>query len=65
MEFKHERGHECMIYTCQRCKFTFERTGEVETCPDCGKDGIRPATDKEIADFKKYSKEFQQASKSE
>ncbi|WP_312158802.1 hypothetical protein [Oscillibacter sp.] len=54
-----------MIYTCQRCRFTFERTGAVETCPDCGKDSIRPATDEEIADFKKYAKEFQQPSKSE
>ena len=54
-----------MIYTCQRCKFTFERTGDIGTCPDCGKDSISPATDEEIADFQRYAKEFQPVSKSE
>jgi len=54
-----------MIYTCQRCKFTFKRTGKVETCPDCGSDSIRPATDEEIADFERYVKEFQKTSQPE
>lgn len=42
-----------MIYTCDKCLFTFERVGEVTTCPGCGKETIHEATDSEKADFRK------------
>jgi len=48
-----------MIYTCNNCRFTFSRVGEVESCPDCGKTYvIREATDKEKDDYKKYRDEY-------
>ena len=40
-----------MIYTCNKCLFTFERVGEVITCPDCGKEAIREASDSEKEEF--------------
>ena len=43
-----------MIYTCNSCRFTFSRVGEVQSCPDCGKPSIREATDKEKEDYIKY-----------
>ena len=36
-----------MIYYCEICRFIFERTGEVDACPDCGKPSVREATSKE------------------
>ena len=46
-----------MIYTCNSCRFTFSRVGEVQSCPDCGKPSIREATEKEKEDYKKYREE--------
>jgi len=46
-----------MIYTCNSCRFTFSRVGEVQSCPDCGKPSIREATDKEKEDYIKYREE--------
>ncbi len=40
-----------MIYVCENCHFTFERVGNVEHCPDCGKINIRHAKEEET---KKY-----------
>ncbi len=28
-------------YLCGRCMFSFKRTGEVETCPNCGSMSVR------------------------
>ena len=40
-----------MIYTCNVCHFTFERVGEVDQCPDCGKKNIREANEAEKAEY--------------
>lgn len=45
------------VYHCTNCHFTFKSEGKVETCPDCGKPDIRPATKEEIEDFKHFSDE--------
>ncbi|MDR1321474.1 MAG: SseB family protein [Gracilibacteraceae bacterium] len=42
-----------MIYTCDKCRFIFERTGQVDSCPDCGKPSIREATPNEREEFRK------------
>ena len=42
-----------MIYTCDKCLFTFERVGALITCPDCGKETIREATDAEKEEFRR------------
>lgn len=36
-----------MVYVCEKCKFVFERQGEVTNCPDCGSGHIRPADEAE------------------
>lgn len=41
-----------MIYACDACRFLFERAGEPERCPDCGKLTIRPAVEDEIAEYR-------------
>lgn len=41
-----------MIYACDACKFLFERTGEPDRCPDCGKLNIRPAAKDEITEYR-------------
>lgn len=48
-----------MIYTCNRCLFTFRRTGKVDFCPDCGKDSIREATKKEQDEYRKNREIFE------
>ena len=45
-----------MIYACDACYFLFERTGETEQCPDCGKYRVRPANEQEIEEFKNRKK---------
>ena len=45
-------------YSCEACKFTFTRTGAVETCPDCGSTHVRGATKEEKDAFKAVQKEF-------
>lgn len=42
-----------MIYKCLRdnCGFLFSRTGEPESCPDCGSKAFRPADNKEQQEF--------------
>lgn len=42
------------VYHCENCHFTFCREGKVDSCPDCGKPNIRPATEQEIKEFKSY-----------
>ena len=41
-----------MVYTCEKCRFTFERAGEIDACPDCGKPSIRAATEQETAEYR-------------
>jgi uncharacterized Zn finger protein (UPF0148 family) len=52
-----------MIYTCNHCRFTFRRTGAVEYCPDCGKQAVREASDKEKSEYKKNQDEYEKANK--
>ncbi len=42
-----------MIYKCDNpyCGFLFERVGEVDCCPDCGHDDIRPANEEEQKEY--------------
>jgi uncharacterized Zn finger protein (UPF0148 family) len=52
-----------MIYTCDKCHFIFKRTGKVESCPDCGKEAVREATDKEKEEYKRNRDEYEQIEK--
>lgn len=40
-------------YICDACKFQFTRQVQLERCPDCGKEAVREADEKEIEKFKK------------
>jgi len=44
-----------MVYICVKCGFSFNRVGEVETCPSCDVPEIRKATDEESNEFFKNS----------
>jgi len=46
------------IYICDSCHFLFERAGEVERCPDCGKENVRPANDLEQKEYHRLRREF-------
>lgn len=50
-------------YTCNKCKYTFCAEEGCEQCPDRGKHDVRPATEQEIADFKKHREEFKDNNK--
>ena len=45
-----------MLYACDNCHHLFLRTSE-DTCPDCGKAMIRPATSEEQEEYKNREKE--------
>ena len=45
-----------MLYACDNCHYLFLKASE-ETCPDCGKAMIRPATAAEQEDYLNRSKE--------
>ena len=45
-----------MLYVCDNCHYLFLRTSE-DTCPDCGKAMIRPATSEEQEEYKNREKE--------
>jgi ssDNA-binding Zn-finger/Zn-ribbon topoisomerase 1 len=53
-----------VIYTCTKCRFTFSRAGKVEDCPDCGKQAVREATEKEKEEYKKNRAEYEAYEKS-
>ena len=46
------------VYTCTKCEFTFERAGEIDTCPDCGHMGIRLSTAEEVQEYQRNREEF-------
>lgn len=46
------------VYVCDSCHFLFERAREVDRCPDCGKENIRPANELEQAEYRKLRLEF-------
>lgn len=39
------------IYTCNACRFTFERREEPKNCPDCGKERVREASESETQEY--------------
>ena len=45
-----------MLYACDNCHYLFLRTSK-DTCPDCGKAMIRPATSEEQEEYKNREKE--------
>lgn len=45
-----------MLYACDNCHYLFLRTSE-DTCPDCGKAMIRPASSEEQEEYKNREKE--------
>ena len=45
-----------MLYACDNCHYLFLRMSE-DTCPDCGKAMIRPATSEEQEEYKNREKE--------
>lgn len=47
-----------MYYTCEKCKYTFEKKEKPEQCPDCGAEKIKAATEEEIKEYQKFRKEF-------
>jgi hypothetical protein len=47
-----------MIFTCGLCKYSFERKAKPDRCPDCGKTGVREATEGECTDYARYREEF-------
>ena len=46
------------VYYCGKCRFCFERKGEVSACEDCGSLNIRLANDAEAAEFRRNKAEF-------
>ena len=44
-----------MLYACDNCHYLFLRTSE-DTCPDCGKAMIRPASSEEQEEYKNREK---------
>jgi hypothetical protein len=49
------------VYVCNKCLFCFERAGAADSCPDCGKTGVRDATIEEIAEYERNKAERRQA----
>ncbi|MDL2218423.1 hypothetical protein LJC27_07160 [Christensenellaceae bacterium OttesenSCG-928-M15] len=49
-------------YACDNCHFVFERAGEIESCPDCGKPSIREATEEEVSEYRRYREEYRRES---
>ena len=46
------------VYICGKCLFLFERTGEVQACPDCGRLNIRYASDEDASEYLKNRAEL-------
>jgi uncharacterized Zn finger protein (UPF0148 family) len=46
-----------MIYVCDKCRFFFERAGEIDACPGCGKAAVREADKTEQAEYRKNLQE--------
>ena len=47
------------IYICEKCKFAFERVGDVESCPDWGASGIRTAEAAEAEEYRRIRPELE------
>jgi rubrerythrin len=53
MKLSNDREIYVMIYTCDRCRFTFNRVGKVDGCPSCSNPLIREAA---VAGKEEYRK---------
>lgn len=42
-----------MIYYCDKCRFLFSRSGEVDACVDCGSPNIHQANEEQVEEYKK------------
>jgi len=42
-----------MIYSCDKCRFVFERINDVIECPNCGKSAVRKAEKLEQEEYLK------------
>jgi len=49
-----------IIYCCDKCLFTFERAGSVDSCPDCGYREVRPANEDEQAQYFRIKAELKE-----
>jgi uncharacterized Zn finger protein (UPF0148 family) len=56
-----EGGIRLAVYLCSKCLFAFERTGQVENCPDCGNINVREADAKETAEYRRIREELRAA----
>jgi len=45
------------IYICGKCKFCFERKGEVSACEDCGHINVRLANAEETDEYERNKAE--------
>jgi hypothetical protein len=45
-------------YICCKCKFTFERAGEVDSCPGCLHPNVMEVAGEEIAELRDNQAEF-------
>ena len=46
------------IFICNACRYIFEKSDNIDRCPDCGKMDIRPATNGEQEEYHKLRIEF-------
>jgi DNA-directed RNA polymerase subunit RPC12/RpoP len=46
------------VYICSKCKFCFERVGEVTACEDCGHINVRLANEEEIKEYERIKAEL-------
>ena len=53
-----EDNRNMVVYMCMKCQFCFERSGEVDLCPDCGAMNVRETTDKEAAEYRRNQAEI-------
>ena len=54
-------GAALMIYFCDYCCFTFQRAGQIDDCPNCGKPAVREATEEEQGEYHKTRSEWEMA----
>lgn len=47
-----------MVYTCEKCLYTFSAAEGCCQCPDCGKMTVRTATEKEELEYYRNRQEF-------
>lgn len=46
------------VYVCDSCHYLFEADDDIDRCPDCGKQNIRPASEQEQDEYLRLRIEF-------